>query len=117
MSATVTDLTIEQGATYLLLVQVLLPNGDVRDLTDYTAEMQIRASVGSTDPLVTLTLDDGLYINGTEGRVLVEIPAEQTAAYQWTRAVFDLEVTSPDGVVFRLAQGRVRVSKEVTREP
>lgn len=114
MAAVAYDLTIEQGATFALVVAVLNEDGTVKPLTGYNAAMQIRADPASV-PLVTYALNSQLFINALAGKVMVEVLAEETATYGWTRGLYDLEITSPAGVVSRLAQGRVRVSKEITR--
>jgi hypothetical protein len=42
-------------------------------------------------------------------------PAD-SSAWTWRSAHYDLEVTSPDGDVIRMLEGRIRVSPEVTRD-
>lgn len=84
-------------------------------LAGYTARMQIRDRVGGT-VLVSLTsapsggiaLDDG-------GKVIeITITAEQSEAFAWTSAVYDLELVSAAGKVTALLEGAVSVSGEVT---
>lgn len=48
------------------------------------------------------------------GRIFVQMSPEQTAPLE--SGVYDLEITSPDGQITRLLEGKVRVSSEVTRD-
>lgn len=86
------------------------------DLTGYTARMQIRQSIGSPQPLLELTTEDGgIIIDAATGTVERRIDAAATAALTWTQGVYDLELVDPDGFTTRLAQGSVTVEREVTR--
>ena len=80
-------------------------------LADLTVRMQIRASTASDTVLITPTiaLDDALKT------ITITISAEDTAAIDWRRGVYDLEVEDADGNVVQLLEGRVEVKPEVTR--
>ncbi|MFP4036996.1 MAG: hypothetical protein ACLFUE_05700 [Desulfobacteraceae bacterium] len=69
----------------------------------------------STDTLYEATTDDDIIITAPQGEVYLEIPAETTAGWTWTRAVYDLEIVSPSGKVSRIAEGNVKIYPEVTR--
>lgn len=85
------------------------------DLTGFTARMQIRASVGAEETLLELTTSNGGINIQVEGLISLTITAEQTEAVDWLSAVYDLELVSPAGLVTRLVEGEISVSKEVTR--
>ncbi len=110
------DLLIEQGAT---LRQTFTWRGSDMtpvDLTDYTARMQIRRR--KTDSVViheATTENGGLTMGGTEGTVLLTINDADTTAFDFVRGVYDIEVIDSDGIVTRLVEGNVELSKEVTR--
>ena len=116
MSAAVYDLYIEQGATF---TQPLVWNdgaGDPVDLTGYTARMQFRSSVNSSTVLFSATTENGrIALGGSLGTVDITIDADDTAAFGFVSAVYDLELESASGFVTRLLEGGVEVSKEVTR--
>lgn len=80
-------------------------------LVGLTARMQIRASVTSTTVLLTPTiaLDDATKM------ITVTISAVNTAAIDWRRGVYELEVEDAGGIVTQLLEGRVEVKSEVTR--
>ena len=86
-------------------------------LNRYTARLQIREKVSSTSTLYEATTDeaDGLTITGATGKVYLEIPAATTAAWTWTKGVYDLEIISEGGAVTKIARGNVKVLAEVTR--
>jgi hypothetical protein len=81
--------------------------------------MQIRPSVSDSQVLMELTS------NGLDGRIIITYPvtgtidivisATDTAAITWATGVYDLELVSSGGEVTRLIEGKIKVSKEVTR--
>jgi hypothetical protein len=109
------DLIIEQGATFEKTVTWKDSDGNAVDLTGYTARMQIRRSKSSTTTILSITTDDAITLGGTAGTVAISIPAATTATFTFRRAVYDLELVSGGGVVYRLLEGVVGLSKEVTR--
>ena len=52
---------------------------------------------------------------GAEAGAAPPSSATQSAALDFNSAVYDLEIVSPAGVVTRLVQGTVTLSREVTR--
>jgi hypothetical protein len=84
-------------------------------LASFTARMQIRATADATDTLESLTSSAGITLDDTEHTVTITISATDTAAYDFTSGVYDLELVSDGGVVTRLLEGNVTVLPEVTR--
>ena len=131
MSAGRYPLYIEQGANLDFEVQYLDSEGNPVDLSGYSARMQIRPSVDSSDAYLTLSSDlqpdgTGLNMSGshslkppTSGSIGVFISSCTSSLLSFGDAVYDLEIYVPyDGgcnYVTRLIQGPVRLSKEVTR--
>lgn len=110
------NLYIPQGVTYGHSFLYRQESDEaVIPLNSYTARLHIRERVTSTSTLYEATTDDDLTVNGSEGEVELEIPATETASWTWNKAVYDLEIISPDGKVSRIAEGNVKVSPEVTR--
>lgn len=107
------DLYIDQGATFNRDFIYKDSDGNVQDLTDYTAQMQIRRSPGSSgDPL----LDVNPTVTGAEGKVTLTLTDEQTQGLPAPfEGYYDIEIESPGGAVTRLVQGRVLVDPNVTR--
>lgn len=87
------------------------------NLTGYTARMDIRETREDTDPLLSLTTENGgITLGGVNGQISLLISATDTAALDVDTAVYDLELISAGGIVTRLVSGNIVVSKEVTRE-
>lgn len=108
------DLTIYQGATFRKEF-VLKVNDTVFDLTGYTARMQARERCSSDSALLTLTTENaGITIDGAAGKITLFISATDTAAITYVTAVYDLELISGPEVL-RFSEGRITVSKEITR--
>jgi hypothetical protein len=123
MTAGVYTVTIEQGATFRLRLTLRLPAtvvgepGELYDLTDHIARMQIRHRTASPEILYALTTENGgITLGGAAGTIDLYISDEDTASFAFRSAVYDLEIeTVPDGDVTRIIQGPVNLSPEVTR--
>jgi hypothetical protein len=88
------------------------------DLTGYTARMQIRITRGSTVTVHELTTENGgITLNAADGGINLLISDTDTAAFDFDNAVYDLELinTAGNGDVTRVAEGIVKLHKEVTR--
>ena len=115
MSAATYDITVEQGATFLKVITWKDSSAVPINLTGFTARMQIRERVSSAAAVLDISTDDYIVLGGAAGTITITVPATVTAALNFTRGVYDLEVESPGNVVTRLLQGGVELSKEVTR--
>lgn len=84
------------------------------DFEGYTAKMQLRPYVNAKRLYDEMTTEDGrLKLNG--GRITIWFPAHITMNYKFDKAVYDLVVTSPAGMKFRVAEGEVSIRGAVTR--
>lgn len=80
------------------------------------AAMQVRKSISSPDVLLSLTTDNGgIVIDEVANTITIQASAVQTAEISWSEGVYDIETTSPGGIVLPLAYGAVKVVREVTR--
>lgn len=91
------------------------------DLTGCSVRMQIRDRINSP-VLLTLssdatTLPDGeIEIDVTLAAMIVRLSPAVTAAIDWTRGVYDLELITPGGDVYPItAISKVSIGAEVTR--
>ena len=115
MTAGIYNFTIDQGANWNLKVVYKDSDGDVIDLTGYTAAMQLRQNYNSDTAVLSLsTSNGGITINGPLGELNLQATAAQTGSLDSGFYVYDLEVTS-GGVVTRIIQGQITVAGEVTR--
>jgi len=109
------DLTIEQGATFTYNLTWRDGTGAVKALgSGWTARLQIRETISSSTTLASLTNTAGITLANTSPNVVISISATDTAALSFTNAVYDLELVN-SGTVYRILEGKVTLSKEVTR--
>jgi hypothetical protein len=109
------DLRFNQGSRFELPINVT-ESGVTKDLTNWTARMQIRQFKDSATVLADYTILNGrITVNGPTGRVTVLVPASVTDGYEWGDGVYDLEIVAPDGDAIRIMEGTVSFSKQVTR--
>lgn len=109
------DIGIKQGATFDNTL-VWTKDGSAVQLDGYTARLQVRATLNSTATLLELTTENGgIVLTAATGEIQLVITAVATAAFTWTAGTYDLEMITSTGKVRRLLEGKVKVSKEVTR--
>lgn len=117
--ATKLNLAIDQGsdwAKHLVWLDDQTPAQPI-NLTGFTARMQIRANAEAADTLAELTTEDGrITLGGVAGTIDLSLPHAVTDLLPKGKWVYDLELVSAGGLVTRLVQGSVKVSRNVTRE-
>ncbi len=106
---------IDQGADWFFNVTYEQPAGTPVNITSYTAALQLRSLPQSATAVLSLTTGSGITITGASGLVAVHATAVQTGAIVAGDYYYDLEITSPLGVVTRLVQGQALVNPQVTR--
>lgn len=115
MAAGTLDFTIEQGATFNLLLTWKINDVPV-NLTNWTARLQARVDVEDTETVLSLTTENGgITLGGALGTISLDRTATQTALLLAGTYVYDLELISGVGAVTRLVQGELDISAEVTR--
>ena len=126
MIAGVYNITLEQGTTFYRLIDVMEPtvlDPDVYeafDLTGYTARMQIRRTIDSDTPMVSLTSPtvsgNGITVmDGANNAISINI-TDATTSLVDSSGLYDLEIIKTStGQVSRLLQGTVTLSREVTK--
>jgi len=109
MPATTSNLVIEQGTTWNKAWQVTV-HGNPIDAS-WVARSQVRRDVKSPEILHTFDCDVS-----AEGVVSLSVDPTTSTAWDWPNpsGVYDVEIEKA-GVVLRVAQGTVTISREVTR--
>ena len=107
--ATKANLVIDQGATFSVDLDLTDENGDVINLSGYTANSQMRKWYTSTTS-IPFTAS----INALAGVITLSLNATQTAAITAGRYVYDVEINNND-TVSRIIEGIVTVTPNVTR--
>ena len=110
--AYIANLYVEAGATFSRVITYTDDSGNLVDLTDYTAELQVRETVTSEAAAITKVPTLG----GTAGTISWTFTAAETAALTASKYVYALELTNTsDSSVTRLVEGDITVSPEVVR--
>jgi hypothetical protein len=115
------NILCQQGSTFVRVIAIEQPTPEdpevyeVYDLSNHTARMQVRRTIESTTPLITLTTEnERISIDGVVGLITLLISAEDTAELS-SSGVYDLEIVDSNGNVSRVIQGLFTLSPEVTR--
>lgn len=115
MAAGTLNFTIEQGATFNLLLTWEIDSVPV-NITNWTARLQARVDVEDSEVILSLTTSNGgITLGGAAGTISLDQTATQTTLLPAGTYVYDLELISAVGAVTRLVQGELNISAEVTR--
>lgn len=109
------NLELQQGSTFNYTLTVTDLDGTVIDLTGYSARMKIRTPQYTSTPIDDWTSAGGELVMGDDaGTITFNVSAATTAALNFKTARYDLEIEDGSGVVTRLIEGYIMLSKEVT---
>ena len=125
------NITMEQGSTFARLISIEQPDLTADptgqtfmnySLAAHTARMQIRRTIDSATPMISLTTENGrLTINpnivansANNNEIAMLVSAADTATLT-TSGVYDLEIINTNGVVSKIIRGNVTLISEVTR--
>ena len=138
MAAGIYNFTIEQGTTFQRTFKYKDASGNPLDLTDHDIRMQLRDTLADTPgstkffefgsgSAFSLAGSGGLFIVSSSEAGAAATPAvfdqftlfissSATENMDFESALYDIEIQeSSSGIVTRLLQGKVKISKEVTR--
>jgi len=117
MAAGKHNITIEEGSTFSQRWTYKDVNGNPIDLTGYTARMQVREKHSSSTAVIDISDGNGITLGGAAGTIDIEILPAATINLALPKGfgVYDMELTPPDGKTFRLMEGGVKYTREVTR--
>jgi hypothetical protein len=107
------NISAKQGATYSQTFTVE-NDGTPWNLTGYLARMQVRRSFSDSGKLLDLVSPTNITLSSV-GVITVTVSASAMADVPSGRWLYDLEVQSTGGEVYRVLEGRFVVSPEVTR--
>lgn len=96
---------------------LLTLNGSPRDISGWTARMQIRSKKSSAVVLASFSTSSGEYMSivGPAGMVMLDVPGAVTATYDFNSGVYDVYVFDQTGEPYRIVEGTALVSATVTR--
>ncbi len=98
MAASLYNFNIEQGTSFTLSIQYKDENQNVIDLTGYCARLVWKTNTGETQSFITTDTNFNEYkftIDGSNGHIVLKIPASTTNNYTFKSAKYDLELQSP----------------------
>lgn len=117
MTAAIHNFELEQGTSLTKNIVWKDSTSSVMILTGYTARLQVRETVDSDAVLIELSTDNGkIEITPLTGAITLLFEPSDTIDQYWTKARYDLELTSADGTLTRILKGKITLSKEVTRD-
>lgn len=117
MSAGKYNIQIEQGATFSLPITYRDSDGNLVDLTTYTAAMHIRRSAAASDIVATLSTENyRIELGGVAGTIDLSMLSDDTAALPGGDFVYDLKLRPSGGVATRLIEGKCSIVPQVTRD-
>ena len=109
--SSISNIFIDQGATFTTTVTVTDANGDAVNLSGYSVAAQIRKTfLSSTATAFTATIS-----NASSGEITISLTPTQTTALEAGRFVYDVLITASGGTKTRVVEGQVTVNPSVTR--
>ena len=109
--ASISNIFIDQGATFTTTVTVTDSNGDAVNLSGYSVAAQIRKTfLSSSATAFTASIS-----NASSGEITISLSPTQTAALEAGRFVYDVVITASGGTKTRVVEGQVTVNPSVTR--
>jgi hypothetical protein len=128
------NFTIEQGTTFQRTFKYKDSEGTPIDLTNYDVNMDVRSSISDSTAILDINessatkngvdlTDDTFFtitsasVSASANEINLTIDADTTASMSFDTAVYDIEISdnSTPKVITRILQGKIKLSKEVTR--
>lgn len=105
------NLYIDQGADFYHDFVIASGSNFVEDITGWTIRSQMRKYYGSSS---AYTFSAGIE-DGENGLLYIEMDKDQTRDIPAGRYLYDVEATDPSGKRYRIAEGIVEVTPEITK--
>lgn len=103
------NIVIDQGASFSSSITVTDDEGVPVDLTGYTGTAQMRKHYTSSN-----SVSFAVAVSNA-GIIALSLTANQTANIAAGRYVYDVEVTDTNNLVYRIVEGIVTLTPQVTR--
>jgi hypothetical protein len=112
MPAGIYNIIIEPGSTFSRTLTWRNADGNLVDLTNYTATLVIADSYGGT-ALLTLTEGSGITLGGALGTIGIVMTVTQTNTLEAGERYWDLVLVDSSAVATRLVKGTALVDPKV----
>jgi hypothetical protein len=106
-------LNINQGETWEMTFPVVDTDNEPVNITGWSARAQVRH--GPLEPILYEWSAGNSNLTLNQNSVTLSVSATASSNWAFTEGTYDLELTDTLGKVYRIAQGRVKVSEEITR--
>lgn len=110
--ASISNIFIDQGATFSTTLTINDSTGSALDLTNYTAIAQIRKSPSSS---TSVSFSVAFDADRTTGQLTISLTSTQTAALEAGRYNYDVLITASGGDKTRAVEGIANVNASVSR--
>ena len=110
--ASITNIFIDQGATFSTTLTINDSTGSALDLSNYTAIAQIRKSPSSS---TSVSFTTAFVCPRTTGQITISLTDTQTSALEAGRYNYDVLITSGSSVKTRVVEGIATVNPAVSR--
>lgn len=115
MAAANYNFTLEQGVPLTKTIFLKNANDTIKDLTGFTAKMQLKQYPAHSDVLLELSNTNGkININTVAGSVSMIFSAEDTASLLFSEVSYDLFLYNGSST-FRAIEGKITVKEVVTK--
>lgn len=104
------NIVIDQGSAFETTIDITDEDGNVINITGYTAAAQMRRHYSSVSYYSFTTA-----VSGSTGQVTLSMTANTTTGISAGRYVYDCELTDAANVTSRIIEGIVTVTPNVTR--
>ena len=111
--AIVQNFVIDQGSTFVARVNVYTSEKLNFNLTDYTAQSQMRKMPASTTVIAEFACT--IPAPKTDGRIILTLTDEQTLIIKPGRYMYDVVISSISGEKYRAVEGIITVKPLITR--
>lgn len=127
------NFTIEQGSSFAISFQYLDNEQNPIDITNWCARLRWKEDAIDPDTgtnrirtfvTPTISAEYSFTTIPKEGKMILKIPANETASYDFNTANYDLELQEPNDlysgggkIVFRILQGIVTLTRPNVSDP
>lgn len=105
------NFNVFQGDNFRLKVYYKDSNQEAVNLTDYDVVCTVRDSFGGKTVCATAEIGDGITLTEAEGIIDINFTPSKTMKFTVPKAVFQVQITDPDGIKDTLTYGVLAVSK------
>lgn len=109
--ATLTNLYVDAGTTYTVIINCAGSDGAPLNLSGYTVKSQIRKSYQSP----TAYNFNATIFSAVAGKIQLTLSSTESSAIKPGRYLYDVEITAAGGTRSRVAEGIVIISPEITQ--